>query len=89
MRELAEGGASERVAEEREGMDECDQSKSEKGHGVQEKRDEGEGEEGDFVRIDRSRRTETEGTLVAGDDDDDDDDDNEKGTFELDFSLEC
>ena len=40
-------------------------------------------EEGEFVRIENATRTDTEGTLVAGDDDDDEE---EKGKFESDFS---
>ena len=52
-----------------------------------------EEEDANFVRIERAARTDTEGTLVACDDDDDDDDNggadevDEKGRFEVDFSL--
>ena len=76
--EVAEGGGSERVAGDVE-VDRCDRSR-----GEDEMEEEEEG--GDFVKVERATRTDTEGTLVACDDDGGDDDADEKGKFELGFS---
>ena len=73
MGDLAEGVGSQRVAAG-EGMDERDQNTSRKEDVVEENEEEME-KGGDFVRIEKATRTDTEGTLVARDDDDDDDDD--------------
>ena len=75
--ELAEAGGSERVAAGGGMTDERDRSER-VAEDVEMEEEEAEGE---FVKIDKATRTDTEGTLVAGDDDDD-----EKGKFEFELS---